>query len=232
MGPVARVAAQHRRPNSEGISRLQKSASHPRSRTWQETGGDSDSPVLLYLDQIGPALCSQCSTCRGVHQPVGCQIGPEHRSCVGGQFGRAVGGVWDQTGPVCPVRRPPWADGMSLASLDGAVGNGPLCKLCGALQVESCRPQRPDPTCPLSALQSPAAVPTWRTTFLQVEDGSLDSRKTSGYPQTAHPDLRKLKCPLGGTGWDEHSLAKTHGPTRSQLIRAMSPTPGAVGKRK
>lgn len=67
-------------------------------------------------------------------------------------------------------------------SLDGAVGDGPLCKLCGTppgreLPTPEGRAHLPG-SCPLSALQSPAAVPTWRTTFLQVEDGSLDSRKT------------------------------------------------------
>lgn len=92
----------------------------------------------------------------------------------------------------------------------GPWGMGRYVNSAVLLQVESCRPQRPEPTCPLSALQSPAVVPTWRTTFLQVEDGSLDSRKTKWISPDRAPRSRKTQMRLGG---DEHLLAKTHGPT-------------------
>lgn len=88
----------------------------------------------------------------------------------------------------------------------GPWGMGRYVNSVVLLQVESCRPQRTEPTSPLSSqsvLQSPAVVPTWRTTFLQVEDGSLDSRKTKWISPDRAPRSQKTQMCLG-----VHSLGR------------------------
>lgn len=90
-------------------------------------------------------------------------------------------------------------------------------------------PRGPEPTCPLSCpvcLQSPAVVPTWRTTFLQVENGSLDSRKNQvDIPRPRTPISKNSNVHKGG----EHSLGRalarrnTRPDTVTTIIRECHP---------
>lgn len=176
----------------------------PRSRKgrkWQETGGDSDSPVILLgissgLHCILRAPPAEMCT----NQLTVCPDRPRMQvAWVGSWVADWVGWCLGPEGPdrpcLCPVQNSPWADGMSL---DGAVGNGTLCKLCGTLQVESCRPQRARTHLPTLFVQPVCKVLQWfphgAPLFSRSRMDHLTPGKPSGYPQTAHPDLRKLKC--------------------------------------
>lgn len=87
-------------------------------------------------------------------------------------------------------------------------------------------PRGPEPACPLSSscpvcLQSPAVVPTWRTTFLQVENGSLDSRKTKWISPDRAPRSRKTQMCLGGVALARQN---TRPDTVTTIIRECQPT--------